>query len=68
MSFSLLMIGAGMSCATNGFDMKLNRRGRFILRGLPVFAVLAWLLWQISTKLWWVEGGGYCWGTMAECF
>ena len=47
--------------------MKLNRRGRFILRGLPVLLLLAWLLWQVSTKLWWTDGG-YCWGSMAECF
>ena len=47
--------------------MKLNRRGRFILRGLPVLIALAWLLWQVSTNLWWTDGG-YCWGSMAECF
>jgi len=55
--------------------MKLNRKGRFILRGLPVLLVLAWLLWQVSTSLWWVgidspKTGflGWCWGPMAECF
>lgn len=25
-------------------------------------------IWQISTNLWWVEGRGYCWGSMIECY
>jgi hypothetical protein len=46
--------------------MKLNKKGRFILRGLPVLLVLAWSLWQISINLWWVDGR-YCWGSIASC-
>jgi hypothetical protein len=46
--------------------MKLNRKGRFVLRGLPLLVGLAWLLWQISAKLWWVDGR-YCWGSLASC-
>jgi len=55
--------------------MKLNRRGRFILRGLPVLILALWLIVEVSRSLWWVgtnaptaEFAGYCWGQMAECF
>lgn len=55
--------------------MKLTRRGRFILRGLPVLILALWLIVEVSRSLWWVgtdaptaEFAGYCWGQMAECF
>jgi hypothetical protein len=55
--------------------MKLNRRGRFILRGLPVSILALWLIVEVSRSLWWVgtdaptaELLGYCWGSMSECY
>ena len=55
--------------------MKLTRRGRFILRGLPVLILALWLIVEVSRSLWWVgfdaptaEIAGYCWGSMAECY
>ena len=55
--------------------MKLTRRGRFILRGLPVLILALWLIVEVSRSLWWVgfdaptaDLAGYCWGSMAECY
>ena len=55
--------------------MKLTRRGRLVLRGLPVLILALWLIVEVSRSLWWVgfdaptaEFAGYCWGSMADCF
>jgi len=49
--------------------MKLNRRGRIVRALLIAFGVsfAVWGFIEVSRSLWWV-GGGYCWGSMAECF
>lgn len=46
--------------------------------GSPIYrrrwaALIGWILlaiaiYQIMGNLWWVEGRGYCWGSMLECF
>jgi hypothetical protein len=55
--------------------MRLNKRGRLLLRGLPALLLALWLFVEISRSLWWVgfeaptaELVGYCWGSMNECF
>ena len=55
--------------------MKLTRRGRLVLRGLPVLILALWLIVEVSRSLWWVgfdaptaDLAGYCWGSMAECY
>lgn len=46
----------------------LTRRGRIVLIYAPLtIAILAALVW-ISARVWYVEGVGYCIGTMASCF
>jgi hypothetical protein len=46
----------------------LNKRGRIVLIYAPLtIAILAALVW-ISARVWYVEGKGYCIGTMASCF
>jgi len=43
--------------------MKLTRRGKLVL-GLA----LAALVYVISTKVWWIEGQGYCFGSIEKCY
>ena len=28
----------------------------------------AYAIFKISGSLWWIEGRGYCWGSMIECY
>ena len=47
---------------------RLTKRGRIVLIYIPAgVALLALLVW-ISGNVWYVEGKGYCKGTMTECF
>jgi hypothetical protein len=48
--------------------MRLTRRGRIVFIYAPLtIAILAALVW-ISARVWYVEGVGYCIGTLARCF
>jgi hypothetical protein len=46
---------------------KLTKRGWVVLVILPTIALIALLMW-VSARVWYVEGVGYCIGTMASCF
>jgi hypothetical protein len=45
---------------------ELSKRGNLIL-GIVIGLALAGIVW-ISSSLWYVEGNGYCRGTMVECY
>ena len=47
---------------------KLTKRGRIVLLYAPAAIALLSLLEWISARLWYVEGEGYCIGTLASCF
>ena len=42
--------------------MKLTRRGRVVIGLLVAVAV-----YLVSTKVWWIEGQGYCFGSIEKC-
>jgi hypothetical protein len=45
----------------------IRRRWAFLLAlVLAVFALM--VLYYVSTRIWWVEGQGYCFDTMDKCF
>jgi hypothetical protein len=46
--------------------MRLTRRGR-IVRALAIGAGIALILWA-SGQIWYTGEGGYCIGSMSECF
>jgi hypothetical protein len=49
--------------------MKLTRRGEIVIV-LSVAMLVALALWggyQVINNLWYVQGEGYCWGTLSEC-
>jgi preprotein translocase subunit Sec63 len=46
-------------------EAKHIRRRRITL--LVGFLVVGFLMWQVSTNLWYTQGG-YCWGDMIECY
>ena len=41
-----------------------RRRWASILGGI----LLAWAIFKIAGSLWYIEGRGYCWGSMIECY
>jgi hypothetical protein len=47
---------------------KLTKRGRMVLIYAPAALALLSLLVWISARLWYVEGEGYCIGTLVSCF
>jgi fatty acid desaturase len=50
-------------------DKKYITRRRWAFAIALVLAVLALIgLYELVGHIWWVEGSGYCWGTMEECF
>lgn len=58
-----------MTAWTMKMDRKyiIRRRWAFVLAlGLAVLALMA--LYYVSTRIWWVEGQGYCFDTMDKCF
>jgi membrane protein YdbS with pleckstrin-like domain len=55
------------------YMMKMDRkyiiRRRWAFALALVLAVLALMvLYYVSTRIWWVEGQGYCFNTMEKCF
>jgi hypothetical protein len=46
--------------------VKLTRRGRIAV-ALLIIAVF-YLIVKVSANLWYVEGNGYCWGSVNECY
>jgi hypothetical protein len=50
-------------------DRKYILRRRWAFALAVVLAVLAFMvLYYVSTRIWWVEGQGYCFDTMDKCF
>jgi hypothetical protein len=50
-------------------DRKYILRRRWAFALAVVLAVIAFMvLYYVSTRIWWVEGQGYCFGTMEKCF
>ena len=45
---------------------ELSKRGNLVL-GVAIGLALAGIVW-ISGNLWYVEGKGYCRGSMVECY
>jgi hypothetical protein len=43
--------------------VKLTRRGKVIVGLLVAVAV-----YLVSTKVWWIEGQGYCFGSVDKCY
>jgi hypothetical protein len=50
-------------------DRKYILRRRWAFALAVVLAVIAFMvLYYVSTRIWWVEGQGYCFDTMDRCF
>jgi hypothetical protein len=48
--------------------MRLTKRGRILFIYAPAaFALTALLVW-IAGNVWYVEGKGYCFGSMTKCY
>ena len=45
---------------------ELSKRGN-LMAGIAIGLLVAGLIW-LSGNLWYVEGEGYCIGTLAQCF
>jgi hypothetical protein len=45
---------------------ELSKRGNLVL-GVAIGLLIAGIVW-ISSSLWYVEGKGYCRGSMSECY
>jgi hypothetical protein len=45
---------------------ELSKRGNLVL-GVAIGLLIAGIVW-VSSSLWYVEGKGYCRGTMVECY
>jgi hypothetical protein len=48
--------------------MRLTKRGRIVLIYIPAALALTALLMWIAANVWYVEGEGYCIGSMTKCF
>lgn len=46
--------------------MRLTRRGRLAV-ALLIIAVF-YLIVKVASSLWYVEGEGYCWGSVEKCY
>ena len=49
--------------------MILTKRGEIVL-AIAAFIILGLVLkigYEIINHIWWVEGEGYCWGTISHC-
>lgn len=58
-----------MTTWTMKMDRKyiIRRRWAFVIAlALAVVALIG--LYELVGHIWWVEGQGYCWGTLPECF
>jgi hypothetical protein len=50
-------------------DKKYITRRRWAFAIALVLAVFVLIgLYQLVSHIWWVEGQGYCWGTLEKCF
>jgi len=49
--------------------MRLTKRGEIVLfiAVIVAMATVLWVGYQFINHIWWVEGEGYCWGTLAHC-
>ena len=45
---------------------ELSKRGNLVA-GISIGLLIAGIVW-ISSSLWYVEGKGYCRGSMSECY
>ena len=58
-----------MTTYTWNMDKKYITRRRWAFAIALVLAVLAFMvLYYVSTRIWWVEGQGYCFDTLEKCF
>ena len=58
-----------MTTYTMLMDRKYILRRRWAFALAVVLAVIAFMgLYYVSTRIWWVEGQGYCFDTMDKCF
>lgn len=46
--------------------MKLTRRGRVVVALIIISAF--YLIVKVASSLWYVEGDGYCWGSVNKCY
>jgi hypothetical protein len=46
----------------------INRRRVAFVIAIALAAVAVLGLYELITHIWYVQGQGYCWGTMTECF
>jgi hypothetical protein len=44
----------------------LTTRGKIVVALLG--ALILWGVWYLLGHIWYVEGEGYCWGSMAQCY
>ena len=47
--------------------MKLTRRGKSV-RAVILISLALYVVVQVSANLWYVEGEGYCWGSVDKCY
>lgn len=49
--------------------MKLTKRGERLYAALLIGAALLALygIYELVGHIWYIQGKGYCWGTMLEC-
>lgn len=58
-----------MATYTMKMDKKFIIRRRWAFALALVLAVMALMvIYYVSTRIWWVEGQGYCFDTMEKCF
>jgi hypothetical protein len=58
-----------MTTWTMKMDRKYIIRRRFAFVIALALAVVALIgMYQVVSHIWWVEGSGYCWGTLEQCF
>ena len=47
--------------------MKLTKKGKRA-RAIVLILIALYAVVQVSANLWYVEGSGYCWGSVEKCY
>ena len=50
-----------------GESVKLTKRGKRV-RAVILISFALYAVIQVSANLWYVEGDGYCWGSVDKCY
>jgi hypothetical protein len=50
-----------------GERVKLTKRGKRV-RAVILISLALYVIVQVSANLWYVEGSGYCWGSVEKCY